>query len=122
MDISGNLRKARENRRWSQKEAADYLSISQKTLSNFESGVSSPSIRQLAMLANLYEVPILNLLAQHEPSSKETVQKQSGTNSPGNPYETINVLYENIIREKDLRIRNLEETINLLKDGYSGAS
>ncbi len=122
MDISGNLRTARENRRWSQKEAADYLSISQKTLSNFESGVSSPSIRQLAMLANLYEVPILNLLAQHEPSSKEPVQKQSGTKSPGNPYETINVLYENIIREKDLRIRNFEETINLLKDGYSGAS
>lgn len=117
MDISGNLKKARENRRWSQKEAADYLGISQKTLSNFESGISSPSVRQLAMLANLYDTPILNLLAQHEPVSKETVQKQFGTHPHDNPYETINLLYEKLIREKDLRIRNLEEAMNLLKEG-----
>jgi transcriptional regulator with XRE-family HTH domain len=116
MDISGNLKKARENKRWSQKEVAEHLSISQKTLSNFESGISSPSIRQLALLANLYEMPIFHLLAQPEPALKGTVQKQFGTSPHDNHYSTINLLYEKLIREKDLRIRNLEEAMNLLKD------
>lgn len=116
MDISGNLKKAREDKRWSQQEVAEHLNISQKTLSNFESGISSPSIRQLAMLANLYEMPIFNLLAQPEPALKGKAQKQFGTSPHDHHHDTMSLLYEKLIREKDLRIRNLEEAINLLKD------
>lgn len=48
------LKGARSNAGYSQKKAAEMLGISNKTLSNWEKGVSVPNIRQVNSLCELY--------------------------------------------------------------------
>lgn len=55
------LRVAREQRGFSQAGVADSVKLSKKsasTVGDWERGVSEPSLRQLEMLAVIYEVPI----------------------------------------------------------------
>lgn len=63
MEIGHHLKKARESKRMSQNEVAELLDISQKTLSNIESGKSKPSIVQIAKIGEIYELDILGLLS-----------------------------------------------------------
>ncbi|MFC5193399.1 helix-turn-helix transcriptional regulator [Algoriphagus aquatilis] len=65
MELGHHLKKARESKRMSQQEVAELLGISQKTLSNIESGKSKPSIVQLSEMGKLYEVEIIPLLAEN---------------------------------------------------------
>jgi transcriptional regulator with XRE-family HTH domain len=62
MEIGSRLKKAREVKRLSQHDVAHKLGVSQKTLSNFESGKSIPNIFQLVKMAEIYELDILELL------------------------------------------------------------
>lgn len=65
MKIGHQLKKARERKRLSQNEVAELLGIAQKTLSNIESNKSQPNIAQLALMGELYELDILNLLSEN---------------------------------------------------------
>ncbi|MBN7818028.1 helix-turn-helix domain-containing protein [Algoriphagus pacificus] len=62
MKIGHHLKRAREKKRLSQQEVAELLGISQKTLSNVESNKSQPSVTQLALLGEIYEMNVLKLL------------------------------------------------------------
>lgn len=64
MMIGAQLKKAREDKRFSQQEVAEQLNISQKTLSNIECDKSQPTISQLAQLGEIYDIDILELLSQ----------------------------------------------------------
>lgn len=59
MEIGKHLRKKRNEKRFSQQEVADYLGISQRTYSNFESDKSTPSILQLKKISELLEFDFL---------------------------------------------------------------
>jgi transcriptional regulator with XRE-family HTH domain len=62
MEIGHHLKRARESNRMSQQEVAELLGISQKTLSNIESGKTQPSVVQLAEMGKIYGIDILDLL------------------------------------------------------------
>jgi transcriptional regulator with XRE-family HTH domain len=64
MEIESCLKKAREVKRLSQQEVSHLLMISQKTLSNIESGKSIPIVFLLAKMGEIYELDILEVLAK----------------------------------------------------------
>lgn len=65
MRIGHQLKKAREFKRLSQHEVAEFLGVSQKTLSNIESNKSQPTIAQLALMGEIYELDVLKLLSEN---------------------------------------------------------
>ncbi|WP_169712821.1 helix-turn-helix domain-containing protein [Algoriphagus faecimaris] len=56
------MKKAREAKKLSQQEVAHLLEVSQKTLSNFESGKTVPNILQIAKLGLIYGLDMIELL------------------------------------------------------------
>ena len=56
------LEAARVNARFTQKEAADILGISNSTLCNWENGKSFPDAVQIAKICELYDVSYDNLI------------------------------------------------------------
>ena len=70
LEICKNIRRFRLYREMSQKELADRLYISHKTVSKWETGAGAPDISQLAPLARIFGVSIDELLqpefADHE--------------------------------------------------------
>ena len=65
MKIGHYLKKARESKRLSQQEVAERLDVSQKTLSNIESNKSQPTVTQLALMGEVYEMDVLKLLSEN---------------------------------------------------------
>jgi DNA-binding XRE family transcriptional regulator len=61
MKIGKHLRNKRHEKRLSQQEVGDYLNISQRTYSNFESDNSTPSIEQIVELSKLLDFDFLKL-------------------------------------------------------------
>ena len=55
------LKAARVNAGLSQKEAAKLLGVSNKTLGNWEKGLSFPTVDKSDQICNLYGVPFNNL-------------------------------------------------------------
>lgn len=51
------LKAARVNANYSQKEAAEKLNVSNKTLCSWESGLTLPSAEKIDMICNLYGIP-----------------------------------------------------------------
>lgn len=51
-----SIRAARVNKGLSQKEAADHIGISTKTLSNWENGVTFPPVDKIPVICDLYGV------------------------------------------------------------------
>jgi len=64
MELGARLKKARESKRLSQYEVSHLLGVSQKTLSNIESGKSIPNIFHLAKMGEVYELDLLEFLAK----------------------------------------------------------
>lgn len=64
--IGNRLRIARENAGFRQIDVKEKAPISNKNLSNWENGTSQPSIQDLFILADLYEISIDELLG-HKP-------------------------------------------------------
>lgn len=65
MELGHHLKKARETKRISQQQIAEQLGISQKTLSNIESGKAKPSIVQLAAMGKIYGMDMVSLLSEN---------------------------------------------------------
>ena len=61
MKIGKHLRNKRNEKRLSQQEVADYLNISQRTYSNFESDNTTPSIIKLVELSKILRFDFLKL-------------------------------------------------------------
>src|SRR5690606_18321607 len=113
MKIGAQLKKAREEKRFSQQEIATLLDISQKTLSNIESDKSNPTIEQLSRLSEIYELDILELLSNQGITFNQHNQK-GGENGIIQHYhlpEKLIELYEKRIEEKDELIKLLKKEI-----------
>lgn len=55
-NFTQNLKRARENRKFTQQYVADYLDISRSNIAKYEMGTLEPSIEVIGQLAELYEV------------------------------------------------------------------
>ena len=62
MVFAENLRNLRNMKGISQKELADILKISLKTISHWETGYCEPSISQLIALSELFDVTVDDLI------------------------------------------------------------
>lgn len=62
MVFAENLRDLRKVNKISQKELAEILKISVKTISHWETGYSEPSISQLIILADFFKVTVDDLI------------------------------------------------------------
>jgi transcriptional regulator with XRE-family HTH domain len=62
-----SLEAARVNAGLSQKEAAEKLNVSNKTLGNWENGKAYPSAAKIALICKLYNIPYdhINFLPNH---------------------------------------------------------
>lgn len=61
MPVKISIRAARVNAGYSQKEAADYLGVSNKTLGNWEKGITFPPADKIPAICELYGVSYDNL-------------------------------------------------------------
>ena len=61
MPVKISLRAARVNAGYSQKEAADLLGVSNKTLGNWENGITFPAVDKIPVICRLYGVSFDNL-------------------------------------------------------------
>ena len=61
MPVKLSLRAARVNAGYSQKDAADRLGVSNKTLGNWENGITFPPADKIPLICDLYGVSYDNL-------------------------------------------------------------
>ncbi|HLV23746.1 MAG TPA: helix-turn-helix transcriptional regulator [Moheibacter sp.] len=113
MKIGAQLKKAREEKKFSQQEIANLIEISQKTLSNIESDKSNPTIEQLSRLSEIYELDILELLSNQGITFNKHNQEEENNGIIQNYHlpEKLIEQYEKRIEEKDELIKLLKETI-----------
>lgn len=110
MRIGAQLKKAREEKRFSQQEIANLLEISQKTLSNIESDKSDPTLKQLSKLGEIYELDILELLSKQGIMFNQHNQKGEN-NGIINHYHSP----EKLIEQYEKRLQEKDELIEILK-------
>lgn len=117
MKIGAQLKKAREEKKFSQQEIANLLEISQKTLSNIESDKSNPTIKQLSTLSEVYELDILELLSDQGITFNQHNQEGENNGIIQNYHYPDKLIeqFEKRLKEKDELIEMLKEKINRLK-------
>ena len=64
MNFAENLKLFRRSKDWNQDKLAELLNISAKTVSHWETGYSEPSISQLILLADLFDISIDELVGR----------------------------------------------------------
>ena len=64
MELKNSLKLMRAERGLTQKDLADKLNISLKTISHWETGYTEPSLAQLVMLADFYSVSLDELVGR----------------------------------------------------------
>ena len=109
MKIGNKLRVKRGNKKLSQQEVADYLHVSQRTYSNFESDKSEPSLTQLSKLAEVLEFNLLDMLQEQGVVFNQT-NNEFKDNSNG--IVVNNNDSDKLILQLEKRIENLEEVKN----------
>ena len=110
MIVGAKLKKIREQKRFSQKEIADFLNILQKTYSNIESDRSKISIEQLSKLSEFLDFDLLEFL--QEQGLVINQKNEKGVNN-GIVHNTIS---EKLLQQYEARIVELKEIIQLLKN------
>lgn len=92
MNLSENLKRARETSGLSQQEVADSLNISRQSVSKWETGRACPDINNLVVLSELYHITLDDLVKGTQESEEEkTVNLPSQENSES---KTIPFHYE----------------------------
>ena len=74
MEIGTIIRKARNEAKLSQEQAAEALGVSRQTISNWENGKSYPDIISVIRMSDLYSVSLDHLLKE-ESSMKQTYKE-----------------------------------------------
>lgn len=117
MVIGTKLKQAREAKRMSQEELALILKTTQKTVSNWESDKSIPSLDYLSKIETVLEVDILPWLA--EKGIVFNQHNEKGDNAAiinKNLSEELKEQYEKRLEEKDESIEQLKNEIIFLRN------
>ncbi len=118
MIIGQKLKKQRDSKRLSQQEVADYINVSQRTYSNFESDKSQPSLTQLLKLADVLDLNLLEILKEYGLTIHQT-NSDFKDNSKGlvvNNNETLCKDCEERFKDKQIIIEQQKEIIRLLRE------
>ncbi|MBX7205738.1 MAG: helix-turn-helix domain-containing protein [Bacteroidia bacterium] len=118
MTIGSNIKKWREERRFSQGELAQLLDVSQAVISSWESDHTSPKSSQIPELANVLGIEILDLFKGVE--SINYVQNTDNKDNSVNGFE-IHVdaksLYDDLVKTlKGFNQKLTEENQHLLEE------
>ncbi len=120
MKIGHHLKKARESKRLSQHEVSELLGISQKTLSNIESGKTQPSVIHLSKMGEIYELDVLKLLSDNgihlcspPPRNLSEAEKE---------LRNLKDTLERIIRKKFLSFREIISLLNTIIQKHSNSN
>jgi transcriptional regulator with XRE-family HTH domain len=125
MEISSNIRKARESRSFSQEFMAAKLGVSQNVYSRMEQGLAKIEIERLLQISEILETSISDLIGAKDRqtvniTNNQTVNGNVSNNTPINEVKSLHEkqieLYVTIIEEKDKRIKALEREIISLKE------
>lgn len=110
MIIGAKLKQAREKKKMSQEELALMLDTTQKTVSNWESDKSVPSLNHLAKIETILEVDILSWLAE-----KGIIFNQH--NDKGDNAAIINKNFSEELKEQyEIRLLEKDKNIDELKN------
>jgi transcriptional regulator with XRE-family HTH domain len=122
MELGYRIKKIRQEKKYSQQEIADYLNISQKMYSNFESCKTQLSIIQLFHLSKILSFNLFNFLKNlyndlgiENINSEQTLDDSISAESK----DALLVNYINIIKDKDEIISLLKEKIKRISDEYN---
>ncbi|TDS56557.1 helix-turn-helix domain-containing protein [Myroides indicus] len=115
MMIASKIRKLRNKRGFSQEYLADCLNISQATLSNLESGKTTPDFNILQKLCEIFEIEVSelfdnknNVVVYNEEFDNKSIGYVKG--------DIIFQLPDKLIQQYEERIKELKETIEQLKE------
>lgn len=115
-DLNIKIKKARENRNYTQEYMASSLGISQSAYAQLEKGSISINISRLKKIANILEFDINKLISSDDlilDIHHNTLNDNASIINQLNNKQ--NELYERIIEEKENTIKRLEEIITKLK-------
>jgi transcriptional regulator with XRE-family HTH domain len=109
--IHSKLRAVRTTKGYSQEYMADTLGISQRQYSRLENGQSEITLKYLDKICKELEIEPKELFANE---IKQENSNQSGGNANA-AYVIINEMSEKLIEQYELRLKEKDETIALLK-------
>ena len=76
-NIAKNIIMLRKERKWTQQDLADQLNYSDKTISKWERGDSTPDIEMLAKVAEVFNVDINFLITEHSAFEVKSLQNKN---------------------------------------------
>lgn len=110
----GNVRALRLAKKWSQEKLATLLNVKSNTISNYETGTSTPDFNLLVSIIKIFEIDANDIIFKDLSQGSVSTQDASKTaNTDRNAEKNI---YETRLLEKDKTIAALEETVALQKD------
>ena len=83
IDLAKMIRSLRDERGWTQEQLARRLNCSKQTINNYEHSRRAPSYETLALLADVFNVPIGSLIAPEDPAAPRTEGKADAPAIPG---------------------------------------
>ena len=103
LEIGKKIKVLRRNRDWSQGEVAAKIGLSTAAFSKIENGMTDVSISRLQQLANLFEVPLSQLILEGSNNDKNQIE------SPSNDKEIINIQRNKIVELQEYIISLYEQ-------------
>lgn len=77
MDIGLQIKKFREQKKFSQEELALKVFVSRQTISNWETNKSCPDVKSLIMLSNIFNVSLDSFIKEDMKEMREIVEKET---------------------------------------------
>jgi transcriptional regulator with XRE-family HTH domain len=115
MNIGTNIKKLRELKGFSRQHVADTIGVSLKTYGNIENELTSPDVKTLESIAEAIEVSIYKLFNFDEKvilnNHGKHVENFGNSFNQYGMSEEQRELFEKLILEKDLRLKQYEEII-----------
>ena len=80
-NIAKNIIMLRKEKKWTQQDLADQLNYSDKTISKWERGDSTPDIEMLCKVAEVFNVDINFLISEHSTFEVKSLQNSNQQSS-----------------------------------------
>lgn len=130
MNLGKNIKKFRIYKNMTQEELADLLNTTSKSVSRWESNITSPDITLLPLLANIFEITVDELLDVHQIKLDEYIKKlnqKSFEYQKNNDYKNDLKLWQEAYKKFPnnetikVNLLSIMNTINIItnKDVYS---
>jgi transcriptional regulator with XRE-family HTH domain len=113
-ELKNILRKTRKERNVSQIELATFLGVGKTTISNYETGYSTPDNDTLVRIADFFDISTDYLLGRIDKKNESYIDKKAtGPDTSDVDKEYLNVIKE--AKEADLSPDEIQDLIKLTK-------